>query len=250
MQSTKELVQESSNGGGSDKKKQKKGKYEIARKLWHMSHGVSILITYWVGGKQSIGFWVLTVLGIVYFLVELYRVRHPEGELNKLICRTFGGIMRPHEFRNTNGITYYIAGVCLALGLFPVDVAVLSVLHLAICDPMASFVGRKYGKYTYRYSNGRTVAGTSGSFFSGCILTYFFYSLVAPNSGRLNESYYQPGIDNVFSVWFVSLLSGLGACVGESISIGEIDDNLILPLVTGIWLYFVIYVGKLLQFGI
>eukprot|EP01025_Chloroclados_australasicus_P008357 TRINITY_DN12935_c1_g1_i1.p2 TRINITY_DN12935_c1_g1~~TRINITY_DN12935_c1_g1_i1.p2 ORF type:complete len:254 (-),score=28.99 TRINITY_DN12935_c1_g1_i1:320-1081(-) len=237
-------LQQSDPNGNVNGKKKSKGKYEIGRKLWHMSHGVSVLLTYWFGGNQRTGFWVLTLLGTVYLLVELIRVRNPNGQLNALICKIFGGIMRPHELTGWNGITFYIVGVCASLALFPRDVAVISIMHLAICDPMASFVGRRFGKYTIKYQNGRTLAGTTGSFVSGVLLTWFFYGLVAPNSGRLYESYYIPGYNNWLPVWGVSVLSGVGAAFGESVTIGNLDDNLVLPLITGMWLCFVIYLGS------
>eukprot|EP01023_Acetabularia_acetabulum_P035242 TRINITY_DN33228_c0_g2_i2.p2 TRINITY_DN33228_c0_g2~~TRINITY_DN33228_c0_g2_i2.p2 ORF type:complete len:252 (-),score=-1.35 TRINITY_DN33228_c0_g2_i2:116-871(-) len=208
--------------------------------LWHMSHGVSLLLTYWFGGSQRIGLLVLVVLGCVYFAVEMWRLRNPHGKLNQWMRSTFGAIMRPNEIYQINGIMFYLGGVCLSLALFPTDVAVIAILHLAICDPVASFIGKKFGKYTFRYSNGRTVAGTLGSFTSAVVITYIFYTLIAPNADRLQDSYYVPEQSNRTGIFFLSFLSGLGACFGESISVGNLDDNLVLPIVSGTCLYVII----------
>lgn len=192
----------------------------LARKCWHMS-GVFIMFLAW----QFLPQWVsMTLLVSSWFLfVPADFLRQRNKELNKSISRWFRPIMRSSEYDKLAGTTYLLTGALLITLVFDKGVVSLSLLFLAFADPIASFVGIKYGKD--KIFGHKSVQGFVAGF-CVCALVcyiYLFYNKV--------EHF----------VLIVSLLAGLVGALAELIPLGKLDDNFTMPVMSSVGLTLLFY---------
>jgi diacylglycerol kinase (CTP) len=111
-------------------------RHEVPRKVLHVSIGFFTLWAY-IRGIQpsSITPWLIGFL-IPIALTDYLRFTYPA--LNRFYVRVLGAFMRETEYDGWNGVIWYLLGVSVALGCFPKDVSVVSVLLLSWCDTAAS----------------------------------------------------------------------------------------------------------------
>jgi diacylglycerol kinase (CTP) len=191
----------------------------LARKLWHVAMGLLI-----AGGYASWlpkGIVVITLTGffLAFLVTELVRIRVPL--VNKWVMIFFAPLMRKSEIHQVSGCTYFLASSLLAVALFPKDVAVLSILFLALADPLASVFGILFGEKSIQFKSGRTLIGTTAG-----VMTCFFISvLFFKNSGMTGSE-----------VFLISALGGIAGGTAELLPF-EVDDNFSIPMVSGLALW-------------
>lgn len=116
------------------------------------------------------------------------------------------------------GFIFYLMGTYASLLLFPKDIAMASIMVLALGDSISHLYGLHYGKIRHPLSKTKFLEGTIAGFVFGFI-------------GAL-----------VFLPWWEAALASLAAMIAEAaeIKIGaeQVDDNLIVPVVAGaaIWI--------------
>ena len=115
------------------------------RRLFHAGNGLVVSFFPPVLGLSR---WaVLLILSSVLVLLvafDLARLRTPR--LNALFFRLFASFVSPREATKVASSTWYICGVILVYALFPGRIAVPAIVVLALADPMASIVGRLWGR--------------------------------------------------------------------------------------------------------
>ncbi|CAG8526653.1 7131_t:CDS:2 [Acaulospora colombiana] len=142
-------------------------------------------------------------------------LRFNNASFNNLYIKVMGFLMRETEKRyKINGVVFYLAGCIGSLSLFPKDIAVMSILILSWCDTAASFFGRKYGQHTFKLRNGKSLAA----------------NLVIDERSWIPER-------SVLSLPLLVLLTGIIGGASELIDLWGLDDNLVLPLAAGSFLW-------------
>ena len=173
--------------------------------------------------------------------------------------------MRESEVDGYNGVIWYLLGAWTVLRFFPKDVACLAILLLSWCDTAASTFGRLYGRYTPRLRKGKSVAGSAAAAIVGMVTAAMFYGWAVPRWGhdedfmfqgslRLPEMVRQPlGIDGSqqgtgtvggwLALSIVSVVSGVVASASEVVDLFGWDDNLTIPLLSGlgIWGFYSVF---------
>ncbi|MDA9099217.1 hypothetical protein N9L76_09830 [bacterium] len=136
----------------------------------------------------------------------------------------FQKILRSNEHSKVHGTAWYLLGVTTVLFFYPCDVAVLSICHLAFCDPAASVVGRSAFFMTgthrnARFANGKSWRGTAACATVGYCVTWYLFRV---NGGVFGENvrgsdggniYSQTGLKNNDKSWF-----GTGLSMGKQSS--------------------------------
>jgi dolichol kinase len=154
--------------------------------------------------------WTVAALGsltLLLFLSDLARFSIPG--LNRLFFRLFRPFASPREARGVASSTWYIAGCFLAVAVFPREVAVASILVLALADSVASYVGRRWGRRPF---------GT-GSVEGSTVFFLVAFLILVPVAG-----------------WGVAaVVAGLTALVERTP--WPLDDNLTVPLTAGLLLW-------------
>ena len=159
-----------------------------------------------------------------------------------------------------NGVIGYLAGLWVTLRFCQKDVAVMSVLLLSWCDTAASTFGRLWGKYTPRIRRGKSLAGSLAAFAVGVVTAGVFWGGLGPltdstfNTGanafafqgtltlpvvvrdRFGLGLREATISGWSALGVLSVFSGLTASVSEAIDLWGLDDNLTIPILSGIGL--------------
>ena len=104
--------------------------------------------------------------------------------------------------------------------------AVLSLLYLALGDPVASLFGILYGDRSLRFSNGKSLVGTLAG--TGICL---FVTLIFLSGMKLDLS----------TLLLASVIGGVAGGTAEMLPF-EIDDNFTIPVISGfvLWLAFIL----------
>ena len=191
----------------------------LARKIWHFLGVVFIAVCYHNLERQEAIQWLL-ILGTIGILIDLLRLSN--SKLNAWAIRIMGPVMRDSEKNKLAGTTYLIVGVFVIVLFFDPLVVKLSLLFLALADPMASYFGIRYGKD--RLFGRKSLQGSLAAFIT-CFLISVFY-------------FYSKDLmlDRLF---IASLLAGLAGAISEAAPIGKLDDNLVLPILSSTLLYFI-----------
>jgi diacylglycerol kinase (CTP) len=188
------------------------------RKIWHISTVFFMAVAWMV-----LPFWVsmtLLILGWIAFVpVDFVRLNNPE--LNAHVSRWLRLIMRQSELDKLAGTTYLLTGIIVVASIFPKSIVSLSLLYLAFADPIASYVGIRWGRD--KIFGHKSVQGFVAAFVVCFLITWSFL-------------YFNNVVDYLL---VIALLGGLVGALAELIPIAQIDDNFTMPLLSSGGLYFI-----------
>lgn len=194
-------------------RKQLKITAEHTRKISHIISGVFVFFLPYVVTYQE-----MIILGLFFI-----------GFL--LITQRFRLLPSIHNVsRRTIGEVFYPAGILLAV-LFLWQKSIIAfqfgVLILTIADAVAEFIGKNFGKHSYQALGGfKTVEG-SIAFFIVSIVIYTCILLLKTDL-------------NLAEIMFTSVITGILLTFVEGM-LGWGLDNLFLPSVSGLLLYYLIF---------
>lgn len=193
----------------------------IERKLTHVLGILAMVVAHHFLSLETC-WWILLCLGVPLLLFDFFRQK--VDFLHKLSVSLFGAIMRRRELHGYTGTTYLIIGTAILLALCPHDIVALSLLFVAFGDPLASFVGLKFG--SLKIVGKKTLEGSLAAYAVCALLAYMFYSWK---------------MLMLEHIYIVTLLSGLVGAVSEILPLFKLDDNLVQPVVNGGLLYLLFY---------
>ncbi len=198
----------------------------LARRLFHFSSGVGLIIlSYQLPQKSE---WALFLGSLLAFdlLIEGSRLIWPA--LNLWILDKFKSVLREGEEARLSGITYYLLGCVLSVLLFPRDIAILSILFLAMGDPIAAVVGVVRGRRYWPADVSPTRKTLEGSLacFVFCGLATWAMSFLLKHTG-----------DHLWTDRLLfAMVGGFAAALGELLPL-RADDNFSMPLISGTCLW-------------
>jgi diacylglycerol kinase (CTP) len=199
----------------------KRSDIHYARKIWHMSGVFVIFLAY--SYLPSLYSMIGAMVAWLAF-VPLDFARQKNMVLNDWVIHAFRPIMRRNELRKLAGTTYLLSGVLLTILLFPRPIVSISLLFLAFADPIASYVGIKWGRD--KIFGAKSIQGFIAAYFVSAILCFIY--LLTQNIL----------MDHII---VVSLLAGMAGALAELVPIADLDDNLTLPLLSGAGLLVIFY---------
>lgn len=203
----------------------KRSDLHLARKFWHVITVFMMFLVY----HYLPTFWsgvVLILACLIFVPFDFIRKKIPA--LNQMAMQVFGPIVRQNEVNGIAGTTYLLIGVLVVYLFFPRTIVLMTLLYLAFADPIASYVGIKYGKD--KLFRNKSLQGSAAAFFVCAGLTYF----VLHYKGIM--------LDRIF---LISILGGVIGSAAEAIPVGKLDDNFSIPVFSaiGLWLLFFIFGG-------
>lgn len=203
----------------------KKTDLHVLRKLWHFI-GVMIISLIYFRVSHSTAIQVMALAAALFTTLDLLRKQLPA--LNHVLLNMFMPIMRESERQSIAGTTYLLNGVLITMLIFPKPIVLLTLLLLGTADPMASFVGLKYGQD--RIFGHKTLQGCLAAFIVSTLIAFVFFFITNTMTDR---------------IMIVSLLAGLVSTFSELIPIQKIDDNFTFPLLcaTGLWGIYYLFGG-------
>ncbi len=186
------------------------------RKIGHAMMGTFFVYFLIYTGLPKALTWSLTTVFVISCLA-LEISRHMSPSVNKWVCKWFKPVMREAEKTRVNSAIFYIAAALFVYFLFPVEIAVLSVLFLAIGDPVAGIFGVFFGKT--KISEHTSLEGFIACWAACGLIALVMHAYVFATQISI------PGLIAL------SLFSGLAGAFAES-SFKKIDDNLVMPIVS------------------
>lgn len=192
----------------------------LARKIWHMA-GVFTLFAGWILLPEMISITLLCICWVLFVPADILRQKN--SDMNRNLMRLFQPIMRKNEVDRLAGTTYLLTGVILIALIFDRGVVAISLLFLAFADPIASYVGIKYGKD--KIFGHKSVQGFMAAFFVCAFVCYLYLS-----SNGVHEH-----------LLIASLLAGLVGALAELIPLWKLDDNFTMPVLSSIGLSILFY---------
>jgi dolichol kinase len=186
---------------------------ERGRKAIHYTATLIPLIYHFLVDKRV----AIIILGILtgsIMIAELLRMIIPG--LRELYLRIFGDLTRPHEHQNNlTGASYVFLGSFMVIWLFPKPIAVIALLFLTVGDSTACLIGMSFGRI--RIWGQKTLEGTLAFILSSLLVTWWV-----------------PHIP-----FWVKLIGAGAASILELIP-WRFDDNLTIPSLSALVMYFLI----------
>jgi len=188
-----------------------KSDLHIARKVWHVT-GVFTMFLAWWFFPQWLSMTLLIVGWLMFVPADFLRQKNPD--VNRTLSNIFRPIMRSSELNRLAGTSYLLTGAVIITICFHKHVVGLSLLFLAFADPIASYVGIKYGKD--KIFGHKSVQGFVAAFFVCSVLCFLFL-------------FYNQVQEHLL---VVSLFAGMVGAMAELIPIWKLDDNLTMPVLS------------------
>lgn len=177
------------------------------RRVFHLVGGLLVAwLVHTLSPESPATRWIIGSILCAAALGDSLRLR--AEAVNRMIFRTFGALLRPHEVESPS-LSWYMLGVFLVLWVPDRTVVVPALLVLAVADPVAGVVGRTWGSHALGKG---TVEGSVAFFAAAVAVLTPFVGIVA------------------------ALLVG-GVATAAELARTPFDDNLVIPVVTalGLW---------------
>jgi dolichol kinase len=208
---------------GSEKRFRKLTPTNYTRNLFHVAGGITGALLYHYFLTQTLALVVMVVFVVTFTSLEILRRR--SDSMNELLMRFpfFRRIARPREYYQVNSSTFYAWGMLTCVALFPRQAVEAACVVLAVGDPFASNLGRRFGRI--KIYKDKSLVGSAAFFVSSAAALFAFQRVVY--SGQ--------------TVGFAALVAALGAFIGtaaEALS-ARWDDNLTVPLAVACALSFI-----------
>lgn len=188
----------------------------LSRKLIHVFYAaiwivLSCIISY---SNLRTSLFVVTILIICFDYFRLFSTK-----LNNFIMFFFAPVMRSSDVSSVSSFSYYSLGLSFVVFFFSKEIAIPTFFTIGLADPLASLMGNLFGKK--KFLPNKSYVGSATCFFVGFFIYYSFF--------------FNHGI--VFA-----LLMALSVFLAEILSDTGVDDNLLVPVITSLALYFFLQV--------
>ena len=181
----------------------------IGRKLFHLLGGLGLLSLYYLLGRQNALIFYGLLIAVV-LAVDITRLRVPV--FNQFMQSRFSSFIRKNEANQLTGTAPYVLGIGLSLLLYRTDIATAAICFLAFGDVAATAVGERYGRT--KISGKKSLEGTL-AFVAVAVTVGFLLPL--------------SGIHLMYGI----ALAGAIAAAGVELVPLPVNDNLVIPLVSG-----------------
>ncbi|TVQ90741.1 MAG: hypothetical protein EA397_11720 [Deltaproteobacteria bacterium] len=187
-----------------------------ARTSTHFAAGIGVALAYEHLLTPSTA--IVAAAAFVCWAWSLEIGRKYSTRLNDFLMAAFSPITRAHERYRVNSATWFGTALLLLTLFVPGASGVVGVLILGVADPVAGFVGRRYGRT--RFPSGRSLEGSLAFALSGFVVGFAYLILYRPSLG------WWPAFAMAAAASIVGALTELFAT--------RIDDNLAVPVASAI----------------
>lgn len=190
-----------------------KNNFEWNRQIFHIFLGMFIVLFLKFGFIDKNLILIIILIGLILSYLSK-KIKVP------IVYELLDKFEREEELKKFpgKGMLFYFIGIYIALSLFSKEVAMASIMVLALGDSISHLYGLHFGKIKHPLSKTKFLEGTIAGFCFGFI-------------GAL-----------VFLPWHEAFFASLAAMIIEAIEIKigaeQVDDNLIVPFVAGatVWI--------------
>ncbi len=160
---------------------------------------------------------VITAVSFFTLAWSLETTRRIWPRWNEILYRSLERVAHPHERHAVNSATWFATALLPMAILLPSMAGSIGLVVLALADPSAAAVGRRWGRIRLRKN--RSLEGTMTFAITGFALAlavqHFWYPAVPMGSALL-----------------IAVVAGLSGAIAELASV-RVDDNFSIPVATG-----------------
>lgn len=183
------------------------------RNLFHVACGtIALIILQHLLSRVAI-LWVASTAAVLVVLAETSR-RYSPG-VNEAMMKVFAPIAHPHEHHRINSASWYTIAIFGLAWFASTMAASIALLVLALADPAAGIIGRRFGRHRIR--GGRSLEGSAT------------FVLVGTLAALLVLAAYYPAVAFLPAL-AMALAGAVSGAVAEIWSGTWLDDNLTVPL--------------------
>ncbi len=184
------------------------------RSIVHMLAGLAV-VAFVELVPQYIILWTASCALVFAIFLETSRRISPKA--NELMMKVLGPIAHPYERYRINSASNYIAALFVLAWMQRPALGAVGVAVLALADPAASFIGRRWGKT--KLIHGRTLQGSMMFFAVGVLAAFAALALF-----HLGE----------FGLGTAALMAVAAGIAGALAELGShrLDDNLSVPVIS------------------
>lgn len=179
-------------------------KLEVKRQIMHALLGIIIVILIYFDLIGSMILLIVFIIGLALSLIS----RHRKIPVVDYFLKTFDREKDLESFPG-KGAIFYILGAFLAVWIFPKDIAMASIMILALGDSVSRLVG-PYGYLKHPFHNEKFFEGVIAGAIAAFLGALFFVS------------------------WIPALIASIASMLIEGIDLEiknfKIDDNLLIPV--------------------
>ena len=201
----------------------KKYRNEVARKIIHMSSFLIVLFIYFVDKLTAcivIGLLLLLLFtGNSLLLYSKFRF------LNDIKVKYFSFLLRDNEKYGYISSNWFLLGCFLSVLLFQKYIAMLGITVLIFGDAFAALIGMRFGKH--RFKNGKSVEGTLAFIGVSYLFLAGFAFFLKPDLFFIIAALISMPIVAVFEVYSKQI---------------KMDDNLLIPILFGVFMVFLLFI--------
>ncbi len=192
---------------------------EIPRKLFHIASGLAVLFILEIFGKEAVIF--LTAVGILVGIgIFYFRIRNVFTEVLWFFIDRMERQENLEKFPGRQAIGSLI-GIFLSALIFNEQVLKIAIITYAVYDGFATIFGLLFGKHKIGFGKYRLKKSYEG-FLGGVLVNTIALSFIVPFKEAL----------------IFSFVGGLSELFTSSRKL-YLDDNIIVPLATGIFAQFI-----------
>jgi dolichol kinase len=186
---------------------------KLARASFHAMMGLSCVALYQFALNYNQA--IIVLAGFMAMATTLEVTRRFSSRWNDfLVDKVFRGVSRPDERYRINSSTWYLVALTAITVAAPQPVVCVSILVLALGDPIASLVGSRFGKR--RLANDKSLVGALAFFFVSVAATAGYLFLAAPELSVMLR------LGLILTVSLVGTLTELFS--------NRMDDNFTIPV--------------------
>jgi len=183
-------------------------KREVLRKIIHFSSSIFAFMLLFFG--RDICLPIFIVISALFFIADSLRLKNQY--VQNIYNIFFNIVTRDFEQKRITGASYVFLSIVVVTFFFDVRIAVASLLIMSFSDPIASLVGRAYGKFSIFNKT-----------LEGCISFFLISVIVLVSLGFSADT-----------VLYVSIFCTLVELLSDKI---QVDDNLLVPLSSAVMLF-------------
>lgn len=185
-----------------------------------MGGGLVILSVFFSSGLNSKDAGIILITySLLNFIFESLRIGNEK--FNTFVLGFLGSFMREEERNNVSGMPFYALGCGLAFFLFPLKIAIISILFLTFSDPISSTIGVLYGRH--KFLPNKSIQGSFAGFVVCLSISFICLNLWGQGNNSATLSF--------------CIMAGIIGSFSELLSVLNLDDNLTIPLFSGLGLF-------------
>jgi len=191
-------------------------KYETERQIIHIIFGLVIVLLLYFDFLNAYSLAIITIVAFVlFYLAKKYRLI--------VIYEILKRFERKEDLKKFpgKGPLFYLIGATIVVTLFENDIAMASIVILALGDSIPYLVGDKFKKIRSPFNDKKFLEGS----FAGWLAAFVGATLVLllRRSGSFGFI--------VLQTFFASLIAMIAEGIDIKIKLNKIDDNIIIPIV-------------------